>query len=102
VEAPTLMLRPNAPQDAETAALEQATAEASRKSDSKPWVRAKRIFVTLANGTVTVPHGLKRKPAGWMLHTVLGTAHAFVPVAPDTANITITAIAVGSCVLEVW
>jgi hypothetical protein len=96
------MLRPGAPQNSETAALELATAEATRKSDAKPWTRAKRISVLLINGTVTVQHGLKRKPAGWLFHTVLGTSQCFVPAAPNTTAITVTANAVGSCVLEVW
>lgn len=94
--------RPTLQNDSASAALEQATKEAARTAEAKPYTRSKRIFVSLINGTVNVPHGLKRKPAGWMFHTVLGTAHAFVPVAPDTATIQVTAVAIGSCYLEVW
>jgi hypothetical protein len=96
------MLRPNAPKGSEAAALEQATAEASRRSEVKPWSRSRSIVVTLVIGTVTVGHGLRRKPAGWLLHSVLGASQCFVPAAPGTVNITITANALGSCVLEVW
>lgn len=95
-------MRPSVPDNADTATFEQAAKEAFRTASAKPYTSSKRIFVSLINGTVTVPHGLKRKPAGWLLHTVLGTAHAFVPIAPDTATLQITAIAVGSCVIEVW
>lgn len=97
-----MTVRPTQYQGDETVSLLRATQENAARTGAKPYLRSTPLTVNLVNGTVTVPHGLKRKPAGWLLHSVLGTAHAFVPTAPDTKTITITAIAVGSCVLEVW
>lgn len=97
-----MTLRPTQYQSDEAASLLRASQENAARVERKPYLRSKAIPVTLINGTVTVSHGFKRKPVGWLLHSVLGTAHAFVPAAPDTANITITAIAAGSCVLEIW
>lgn len=95
-------MRSSAPEDAETATLQQAAQEALRIATRKPYTHSKRIPVLLIAGVVKVPHGLSRKPAGWLLHTILGASSCFVATAPDTVNISITAGAPGSCILEVW
>jgi hypothetical protein len=94
--------RPNSYNSSETADLLRSSQEEGRRSGQKPYMRSTAFPVTLVNGVVSVAHGLKRKPAGWLLHTILGASHAFVATAPDTANIAITANAAGSCTIEVW
>ena len=88
--------------DAETLALQGAVKEELRRLELKPYVRSKAISVALSAGVTTVQHGLKRKPAGWLLHSILRSADARVPTAPDGSTISITSTLGGSCVLEVW
>lgn len=96
------MLRPTQYDGAETASLLRAAQESATRAELKPYTRSKSIFVTLISGTVNIPHGLKRKPAGWLLHSILGSSAVYVATAPDTAIIPITATALGSCIIEVW
>lgn len=95
-------VRPTKYRDPETAHLLRVTQDSAARLGAKPYIDSKRIAVLLVNGVATVAHGLKRKPAGWLFHSILGPSHVVVVTAPDAVNILVTANAVGSCVLEVW
>lgn len=97
-----MTLRPTQYSDPETASLLRASQESDARNEIKPYLRSKALTVLLTAGVAKVQHGLKRKPSGWLLHSVLGSADAHVATAPDASIITVTSSVAGSCILEVW
>lgn len=96
--------RPFGYESKEAGQLHDASRDLARSLTDKKYLAAKSFAVSVTAGNTTVVHGLKRRPVGWWIHSVLGSSGvATVEVIElDDKSIVLNSSADGSCVLEVW